>query len=217
MSMSAFEQAFANARKQQGAGGQFDFNGQSYSTNYAEEQTSGKALRKQAAAKELGNKESQKPPQDNQEQGNKVQVQQQKIQSSGSGEKQHLKPPTPGGNNLPPSGDPTYDTAAQVGGQAAADMFGGPESDGGAAAGGAVEGGVKGAKFGPVGAVVGAVAGAALGLMGAKEAREARKLAAEAEGDKHRAAAEAQKGEIQGQMSKAFSNTLLSGTKKVSL
>lgn len=65
MALSAFQSAFASARKEQGAGGTFDFEGKSYSTNYAEEGLN-KAVAKKQMAKGSGdvapNKPDAKPP-----------------------------------------------------------------------------------------------------------------------------------------------------------
>lgn len=228
MALSAFEQAFASARKAQGAGGTFDFQGKSYSTNYAEESTASKGLKKAAAEKKLS---KQNAPDNSGGDGggtlNKIMGGIAKLGGSTSDYS---------GDQVKTTGDTAQDIGGQVAGmmgpqgqalaaggdaagEMAKDLFGGAESDAGEAAGGAVSGAAKGfAVGGPVGAAVGAVAGGVMGLMGAKEKREARKKLAEAEGMKYKAQAEAQKGEIQGKMSAAFSKTLLSGMdRKVSL
>lgn len=195
MAMSAFQQAFAAARKSQGAGGTFDFQGKSFSTNYAEESTSSKGMKKQAAVKQLEN-------------------------AGGDGGGDMLGKLTGGLEKLGAGGGEgdMVSKGADIAGGVATEVFGGAGSEGGEMAGGAIKGAAQGAKFGVPGAIVGAVAGGVMGLMGAKEAKKRRMKMAEAEGMKYKAQAEAQKGAIQGKMSSAFSNTLLSGMdRKVSL
>jgi hypothetical protein len=168
------------------------YEGESYSTDTAEEAAMKKSVAKKQLAKGSGEVAPNKPEADT------------------------IYLPKPKGDKPKDNTDAQAD-AMQEGGEALSGVAG-KDSDAGGALGGAGSGAAMGMKLGgPKGAVIGAVAGAAMGIMQAKEKRAKAKAMGRVEANVERAQAEAGKRAARTRMAEAIGTTLRSGKQSVSL